>query len=112
MLDETLVIWGGEFGRTSYSQGKIGSPGAGRDHHGRCFTIWMAGGGVRGGFEYGQTDDFAYNIAENPVHIRDLNATLLHCLGSDHRRFTYRFRGLDHRLTGVEESHVVRDILV
>ncbi len=111
MLDETLVIWGGEFGRTSYSQGKIGSPGAGRDHHGRCFSIWMAGGGVRGGFEYGQTDDFAYNIVENPVHIRDLNATLLHCLGIDHRRFTYKFRGLDHRLTGVEEAHVVNDIL-
>jgi uncharacterized protein (DUF1501 family) len=111
MLEETLVIWGGEFGRTSFSQGKIGSPGAGRDHHGRCFTIWMAGGGVRGGFEYGRTDDFAYNIVENPVHIRDLNATLLHCLGIDHRRFTYKYRGLDHRLTGVEEAHVVKDIL-
>ena len=112
MLDETLVIWGGEFGRTVYSQGKIGSPNAGRDHHGRCFSVWMAGGGVKRGFEYGQTDDFCYNITENPVHIRDLNATILHCLGIDHRRLTFKFRGLDQRLTGVEESHVVRDILV
>jgi len=112
LLDETLVIWGGEFGRTVYSQGKIGSPNAGRDHHGRCFTMWMAGGGVKGGFEYGQTDDFCYNITENPVHIRDLNATILHCLGIDHRRLTFKYRGLDARLTGVEESRVVREILV
>jgi len=112
MLDETLVIWGGEFGRTVYSQGKIGSPAAGRDHHGRCFSLWMAGGGVKPGFEYGQTDDFCYNIVENPVHIRDLNATILHCLGIDHRRLTFKFRGLDQRLTGVEEARVVSDILV
>jgi uncharacterized protein (DUF1501 family) len=112
LLDQTLVIWGGEFGRTVYSQGKIGSPSAGRDHHGRCFTIWMAGGGIRAGMEYGQSDDFCYNVAENPVHIRDLNATILHCLGIDHRRLTYKYRGLDTRLTGVEEAHVVRDILV
>ncbi|MDG2380644.1 MAG: DUF1501 domain-containing protein [Pirellulaceae bacterium] len=111
LLDETLVIWGGEFGRTVFSQGAIGSPGAGRDHHGRCFTIWMAGGGIKAGFEYGKTDEFSYNVVENPVHIRDLNATILHCLGIDHRRFTYKFRGLDHRLTGVEEAHVAMDLL-
>ncbi|MCP4194590.1 MAG: DUF1501 domain-containing protein [Planctomycetaceae bacterium] len=111
LLDETLVIWGGEFGRTVFSQGAIDSSGSGRDHHGRCFTIWMAGGGIKAGFEYGKTDDFAYNVVENPVHIRDLNATILHCLGIDHRRFTYKFRGLDHRLTGVEEAHVAMDLL-
>jgi len=111
MLDETLVIWGGEFGRTVYSQGKIGAPHAGRDHHGRCFSVWMAGGGVKRGFEYGLTDDFCYNIAENPVHIRDLNATVLHLLGIDHERFTFRYQGLDQRLTGVEHAKVVHDIL-
>lgn len=111
LLDETLVIWGGEFGRTVYSQGKIGSPSAGRDHHGRCFSIWMAGGGIKRGFEYGKTDDFCYNIVENPVHIRDMNATILHCMGIDHRRLTYKYRGLDAKLTGVEEAHVVHDIL-
>jgi len=111
LLDETLVIWGGEFGRTVYSQGAIGSPGAGRDHHGRCFSIWMAGGGIKSGFEYGKTDEFSYNVVEDPVHIRDLNATILHCLGVDHRRFTFKFRGLDHRLTGVEEAHVVNGLL-
>jgi len=111
LLDETLVIWGGEFGRTVYSQGAIGSPSAGRDHHGRCFSIWMAGGGIKGGFEYGKTDDFCYNIVENPVHIRDMNATILHCMGIDHRRLTYKYRGLDAKLTGVEEAHVVHDIL-
>jgi uncharacterized protein (DUF1501 family) len=111
LLDDTLVIWGGEFGRTVYSQGKPGSPQAGRDHHGRCFSMWMAGGGVRRGFDYGQTDDFSYNITENPVHIRDLNATILHCLGINHNQFTFKFRGLDQRLTGVEEAHVVHQIL-
>ncbi len=111
LLDDTLVIWGGEFGRTVYSQGTLGSPSAGRDHHGRCFSIWMAGGGVKQGFDFGQTDDFSYNITENPVHIRDLNATILHCLGIDHQRFTFKFRGLDQRLTGVEEAHVVRELL-
>ena len=112
LLDETLVIWGGEFGRTVYSQGAIGGLSAGRDHHGRCFTMWLAGGGVKRGIEYGATDDFCYNIVENPVHIRDLNATILHCLGIDHRRLTFKYRGLDARLTGVEEAHVVEDILV
>ena len=111
LLDETLVIWGGEFGRTVYSQGAIGSPGAGRDHHGRCFSMWIAGGGIKAGFEYGKTDDFSYNVVEDPVHIRDLNATILHCLGIDHRRFTFKFRGLDQRLTGVEEAHVVKGLL-
>ncbi len=112
MLDDTLVIWGGEFGRTVYSQGQLGNPSAGRDHHGRCFSIWMAGGGIKPGYDYGQTDDYCYNIAENSMHIRDLNATILHCLGIDHSRFTFKFQGLDQRLTGVEEAHVIRDILV
>ncbi len=111
LLDETLVIWGGEFGRTVYSQGNIKSPSAGRDHHGRCFSIWMAGGGIKGGIDYGETDDFCYNVAKDPVHIRDLNATILHCLGIDHSRFSVNFRGLDERLTGVEEAHVVKGIL-
>lgn len=108
LLSDTLVIWGGEFGRTAYGQGKLGT---GRDHHGRCFSMWMAGGGVRGGVSYGETDDFSYNIADKPVHIRDLNATMLHCLGIDHERFTHRFQGLDQRLTGVEHAHVVKEIL-
>ena len=108
MLEDTLVIWGGEFGRTVYSQGKLGS---GRDHHGRCFSTWVAGGGVKGGASYGVTDDYSYNIVENPVHIRDLNATILHCLGMDHNRFTFRFQGLNHKPTGVEPAHVVKGIL-
>ena len=83
----------------------------GRDHHGRCFSIWLAGGGIRGGIEYGQTDDYCYNIVEDPVHIHDLNATILHCLGIDHRRLTYKFQGLDQRLTGVEEARVVEEIV-
>ena len=111
LLDETLVIWGGEFGRGVAGQGKWDSPEGGRDHHPRCFTIWMAGGGVKAGTTYGATDDFSYNVAENPVHVRDLHATILHLLGVDHERFTHRFQGLDFRLTGVEESHVVQDIL-
>lgn len=110
LLDETLVIWGGEFGRTVYSQGALGHPSSGRDHHGRCFSVWMAGGGIKSGFEYGQTDEFSYNVVENPVHIRDLNATILHQLGIDHERFTYKFRGLDERLTGVEPAHVIHDL--
>jgi uncharacterized protein (DUF1501 family) len=111
MLDDTLVIWGGEFGRTVYSQGQLDAPTSGRDHHGRCFTTWMAGGGVKAGFDYGMTDDYSYNVAENPVHIRDLNATILHLLGIDHERFTFKFRGLSQRLTGVEEAHVLKEIL-
>ena len=111
LLDDTLVIWGGEFGRTAYSQGKLGDASSGRDHHGRCFSIWMAGGGIKGGFDWGQTDDWAYNVVDGGVHIRDLNATLLHCLGIDHERFTFKFRGLNQRLTGVEEARVVKEIL-
>lgn len=111
LLDDTLVVFTTEFGRTVFSQGKLADPGMGRDHHGRSFTVWLAGGGIRGGMEYGATDDFCYNIVENPVHIRDLHATILHCLGIDHARFTYKFRGLNVRLTGVEEAHVVRGIL-
>ena len=112
MLDETLVIWGGEFGRTIYSQGNLTDDDHGRDHHGRCFTMWMAGGGIRPGIEYGETDHFSYNIVENPVHIRDFNATLLHCLGIDHSRFTFKYQGLDQRLTGAEPARVVNDLLV
>ena len=111
LLEDTLVVFMTEFGRTTFSQGKLGDPGAGRDHHGRCFTCWMAGAGIQGGIEYGKTDDFAYNIAENPVHLRDLHATMLHCMGIDHNRFTYRFRGLHVGLTGVEEAHPVQGIL-
>ena len=111
MLNDTLVIFTTEFGRTVFSQGQLGDPGMGRDHHGRCFTVWLAGGGIKPGLEYGKTDDFCYNIAENPVHLHDLHATILHCLGLDHERFTFRFRGLDTRLTGVEKAHVVKDIL-
>jgi uncharacterized protein (DUF1501 family) len=111
MLEDTLVMFITEFGRTVFSQGALGDANAGRDHHGRCFTIWLAGAGIKPGIEYGSTDDFCYNIAENPVHLRDLHATMLHCLGIDHTRFTYPFRGLDSKLTGVEEAHVVRDIL-
>ncbi|MDG2324068.1 MAG: DUF1501 domain-containing protein [Akkermansiaceae bacterium] len=112
MLEDTLVVWGGEFGRTIYSQGKLTKDNHGRDHHGRCFSMWMAGAGVKRGFEYGKTDDHSYNIVENPVHIRDLNATILDRLGIDHRKLTFKFQGLDQRLTGVEEeAHVIKDIL-
>lgn len=112
LLEDTLVICGGEFGRTIYSQGALSKTNHGRDHHGRCFTTWFAGGGIRPGVEYGETDDYAYNIVKDPVHIRDMNATILHQLGIDHERFTYRFQGLDQRLTGVEKAHVVNDILI
>ncbi len=112
MLDDTLVIWGGEFGRGVAGQGQWDSPEAGRDHHPRCFTLWMAGGGVKPGITYGATDDFSYNVVENPVHVRDLHATALHLLGVDHERLTYRAQGLDFRLTGVEEARVVRDALL
>ncbi|HMP07438.1 MAG TPA: DUF1501 domain-containing protein [Lacipirellulaceae bacterium] len=111
LLEDTLVLFLTEFGRTVFSQGAIGAPAMGRDHHGRSFTVWLAGAGVQAGIDYGQTDDFCYNIVDKPVHVRDLHATILHCLGIDHRRFTYKFRGLDTKLTGVEEAHVVRDIL-
>ncbi|QGQ22066.1 DUF1501 domain-containing protein [Gimesia benthica] len=108
MLDETLVIWGGEFGRTVYSQGNPQS--FGRDHHPRCFSIWMAGGGIKPGITYGQTDDYGYNITENPVHVHDFHATILHCLGIHHEQLTYRFQGRDYRLTDVH-GNVIHDIL-
>jgi hypothetical protein len=109
MLDDTLVVWGGEFGRTPMVQGNKGAPG--RDHHIKGFSMWLAGGGVKGGLSYGNTDDLGYHAAENRVHIRDLHATMLHLFGLDHMRFSFPFQGLDMRLTGVEESHVVSDIL-
>ncbi len=108
LLEDTLVIWGGEFGRTVYSQGKLGN---GRDHHGRCFSMWVAGGGVKPGVSYGSTDAYSYSVAENPVHIRDLNATILHCMGIDHNRFTFRFQGLNHKPTGVLPASVVDGVL-
>jgi hypothetical protein len=111
MLDDTLVVWGGEFGRTAYCQGALTKTDYGRDHHPKCFTVWMAGGGVRGGVVHGETDEFSYNIVRDPVHVRDLNATILHLLGIDHERFTYPFKGLDQRLTGVEQTRVVGEIL-
>jgi hypothetical protein len=111
LLDETLVVWGGEFGRTVYSQGTLTRTNYGRDHHPRNFCMWMAGGGIKGGISHGETDDFSYSPVENPVHLNDLNATILHCLGIDHSRFTFKFQGLDQRLTGVEEAHVVKPLL-
>jgi hypothetical protein len=111
MLDDTLVIWGGEFGRTIYSQGKLSKDNYGRDHHPRCFTMWMAGGGAKPGQIHGETDDFSYNIVRDPVHIRDFHATVLHLLGLDHNRFSYRFQGLDQKLTGVEHASVVKELL-
>ena len=111
MLEDTIVIRGGEFGRTIYSQGSLTKDNHGRDHHGRCFTMWMAGGGIRKGHVHGETDDFSYNIVRDPVHINDLNATVLQCLGIDHERFTFRYQGLDQRLTGVQGARVVNEIL-
>ena len=111
MFDETLIIWGGEFGRTIYSQGGLSKENYGRDHHPRCFTMWMAGGGAKGGAIYGETDDFSYNIVKDPVHIRDFHATIMHLLGYDHERFTYRYQGLDFKLTGVEPAKVVKELL-
>ncbi len=110
MLDETLVVWGGEFGRTNYSQGKLTATDYGRDHHPRCFTIWMAGGGIKRGMVYGATDDYGYNIVENPVHVHDLQATILRQLGIDHEKLTYKFQGRYYRLTDVS-GNVVKDIL-
>ena len=125
MLDETLVVWGGEFGRTSYCQGKLTKENYGRDHHPRCFTTWMAGGGIKPGITYGRTDDYAYNITDadgnmikptkdkwipGTMHIHDLNATILHQLGIDHKRLPYRYQGRDFRLTDVH-GHVVHDLI-
>ena len=111
MLDDTLVIWGGEFGRTNYSQGTLSADNYGRDHHPRCFSMWMAGGGIKGGVTYGETCPFGYNVVANGVHVRDFHATLMHLMGIDPTRFTVKFQGLDARLTGVEPSRVVREIL-
>ncbi len=111
LLDSTLVVWGGEFGRTVYSQGKLTKTDYGRDHHPRNFCMWLAGGGIRGGTVYGETDDFSYNVVDKPAHVNDLNATILHCLGIDHKRFTYKFQGLEQRLTGVEEQNVISELL-
>jgi hypothetical protein len=111
LLDDTLVVWGGEFGRTVYSQGGLSQTNYGRDHHPRCFSMWMAGGGVKKGMVYGETDAYSYNIVRDPMHIRDLNATILHLLGVDHERLSFKFQGLDQRLTGVEPARVVKEIL-
>jgi hypothetical protein len=111
LLDDTLIIWGGEFGRTVYSQGGLSRDNYGRDHHPRCFTMWMCGGGARPGQIYGETDDFSYNIVRDPVHIRDFHATVLQLLGFDHERFIYRHLGLDQRLTGVEHARVIPELV-
>src|SRR5262249_14776330 len=111
LFDSTLVIWGGEFGRTIYSQGGLSKINYGRDHHPRCFTMWLAGGGSRPGTIHGETDEFSYNIVKDPVHIRDFHATVLQLLGFDHQRFTVRYQGLDQRLTGVEPAHPIKELM-
>ncbi len=110
LLDDTLVVWAGEFGRTAYCQGALSADNYGRDHHPRCFSIWLAGGGIKSGLTFGKTDELSYNVIENPVHVHDLQATILHCLGLDHQRLTYRFQGRDYRLTDIA-GRVVREIL-
>ena len=110
LLDDTIVVWGGEFGRTSFSQGRLRKDSYGRDHHPRCFSMWMAGGGFKPGMSYGQTDDFSYNVASNGVHIHDFQATLLHLLGIDHERLTFKHQGRRYRLTDVH-GHVVKDLI-
>jgi hypothetical protein len=112
MLDDTLVVWGGEFGRTVYSQGELTHENYGRDHHPRCFSMWMCGAGTRPGMSYGETDDFSYNIVKDPVHVRDLHATILHQFGFDHNKLTFKFQGLDQRLTGVLPARVIKEVLV
>jgi uncharacterized protein (DUF1501 family) len=112
LLDDTLVVWGGEFGRTVYSQGTLTKDNYGRDHHPRCFAIWLAGGGIKPGVSHGTTDDYCYNIVEGGVHVRDLHATILHLLGINHETFTYKFQGLNARLTGVTEpARIVTDVM-
>ena len=111
LLDDTLIVLVGEFGRTVYGQGDLTHTDYGRDHHPRCFSGWLAGGGIQGGITYGETDDFSYNIARDPVAVRDLHATLLHQLGIDHPRLSFPFQGLDQKLTGVEPARVVHEIL-
>ena len=110
LLDDTLIVWGGEFGRTVYSQGKLTATNYGRDHHPRCFTVFLAGAGVKKGFSLGATDDYGYNIIEDPVHVHDLNATIMHLLGVDHKKLIYKFQGRDYRLTDVH-GHIVQSIL-
>ncbi|MBX2815344.1 MAG: DUF1501 domain-containing protein, partial [Saprospiraceae bacterium] len=110
LLEDTLVVWGGEFGRTAYSQGRLTAKNYGRDHHPRCFTIWMAGAGVKAGYTLGETDDFSYNVVSDPVHVHDFHATLLHLLGIDHEKLTFKHQGRRYRLTDVH-GHVVRSIL-
>ena len=111
LLDDTLVVWGGEFGRTIFSQGKLSASNYGRDHHPKCFTMWMAGAGVKKGVVHGETDEFSYNVVDKPVHVRDLNATILHLMGLDHHQLSFPFRGLDMRLTGVEHAKVIKEVL-
>lgn len=111
LLEDTLIVWGGEFGRTIYSQGGLSKDNYGRDHHPRCFTMWMAGGGTKGGTIYGETDDFSYNIVKDPVDVRDFHATILNLLGINHERFTYRYQGLDQKLTGVEQAKVIQALI-
>ncbi len=111
LLDSTLVVCGGEFGRTVYSQGGLTKTNYGRDHHPRNFCMWLAGGGIKGGQVYGETDDYSYNVAEKPAHVNDINATVLHLMGVDHAKFTYKSQGLDQRLTGVEDQHVIKDLI-
>ena len=111
MLKDTLIVWGGEFGRTVYCQGKLARDNYGRDHHPRCFTMWMAGGGIQGGRSIGLTDDFSYNVVEDPVKAVDINNTILHCLGIDNSRLSVKFQGLDARITGVEDYRVLKELL-
>src|SRR6185295_14958890 len=108
LFEDTLIVWGGEFGRTVYSQGTLTRDNYGRDHHPRCYSLWVAGAGIKGGHVIGETDEYSYNIVKDPVHIHDLNATLLHILGLDHERVTFRFQGRDYRLTDVHGKVVQR----
>ena len=110
LLDDTIVIWGGEFGRTVYSQGKLSADNYGRDHHPKCFTTWVAGGGIKGGMDYGKTDDYGYNIVQDPVHVHDFHATLLHLLGIDHEKLTFQSQGRRYRLTDVS-GKVINNII-
>ncbi len=111
LLESTVVVWGGEFGRTVYSQGTLTKENYGRDHHPRNFCMWLAGGGIKGGVSFGETDDFSYNVVDQPAHVNDLNATILHCLGVDHERLAFKHQGLEQRLTGVEPQQPIREIL-
>ena len=111
LLDDTLIIWGGEFGRTIYCQGELSKTTYGRDHHPRCNTMWLAGAGIEPGVVHGETDDYGYNVIDGAVHIRDINATILKTMGIDHDRFVYKYQGLDQRLTGVEAAQPIKQIM-